>query len=377
MAQAMIKQNLRLFGVSLAALTAVTFFQPGVSAAAEKGLYLQGQAGITLPENSQVDTASQRNADHDLGWVGRIGFGYANGRGVRGEIGLDYRESDVDKVGGVGAVGTARSGSLMINGYYDFFKDSKIQPFIGAGFGLGLVDADGVAPVSGSAINDDDMDFAYQGMAGVSVSVSPRTKITLGYRYFTIPDLKFRTAGGAAIDADYATHEFMLGVRYSFGPPNVKPKATPAIAAPQLAPMMEEMSEPEPEKLVAKAAPAKPVAAPAPEPENSRNFIVFFDWNRATITSLAQNIINSAAAESKRVNKVRIKLIGHADCSGTTRYNQRLSMRRANAVRQRLQWLGIAANNIAIFTKGESDPLVSTSDGVREPQNRRVEIILE
>ena len=375
--QAMIKQNLRLFGVSLGALAAAAFLQPGVSAAAEKGLYLQGQAGITLPEDSQVDTATQQNADHDLGWVGGIGFGYANGHGVRGEIGLDYRESDIDKVGGVGAAGTARAGSLMINGYYDFFKDSKVQPFIGAGFGLGLVDADGVTPVSGSAINDEDMDFAYQGMAGLSVSVSPRTKITLGYRYFTIPDLKFRTASGAAVDADYATHEFMLGVRYSFGPPAVKPKATPAVTIPKMAPMMEEMPEPEPEEPVARAAPRKPVAAPAPEPDISRNFIVFFDWNRATITSLAQNIINSAVAESKRVNKVRIKLTGHADRSGTTRYNQRLSMRRANAVRQSLQRLGIAANDIAIFAKGESDPLVTTSDGVREPQNRRVEIILE
>ena len=52
-------------------------------------------------------------------------------------------------------------------------------------------------------------------------------------------------------------------------------------------------------------------------------------------------------------------------------------MRRASAVRQRLQQLGIAANDIAVFAKGESEPLVATTDGVREPQNRRVEIILE
>ena len=81
--------------------------------------------------------------------------------------------------------------------------------------------------------------------------------------------------------------------------------------------------------------------------------------------------------EAKRVDKVRLILTGHADRSGTSRYNQRLSRERADAVRQRLIRLGIGANDIAVFAKGESEPLVATSDGVREPQNRRVEIILE
>ena len=54
-----------------------------------------------------------------------------------------------------------------------------------------------------------------------------------------------------------------------------------------------------------------------------------------------------------------------------------LSIRRANAVKDALVRAGIPANQIAVIGKGESDPLVPTADGVREPQNRRVEILLQ
>lgn len=366
----MIRQRLRLVAVSLASLAVGGLVQPGTSAAAEKGLYLEGHAGAAFARDFQLDTTTvHQDAEHDIGWLGGIGFGYAYGNGMRGEIGFDYRENGVDKVSGVSGSGTSRASSLMVNGYYDFFRDSTIQPYIGAGVGLGLVDAHKISPVSGSSVNDDDYDFAYQGMAGLAVNVGPRTKVTLGYRYFTVPSLNLKTTSGAAIDGDYATHEVMLGVRFSFGPPAAKPAPEPAAAPmPKMAPMEEE-------------APPKPAAKPAPQPapvaEISRNFLVFFDWNRADITSLADNIIKSAVAEARRVDKVRVRLTGHTDRSGTVRYNQRLSLRRANAVRARMEQLGIPASEIAVFAKGESEPLVPTGDGVREPQNRRVEIILE
>jgi outer membrane protein OmpA-like peptidoglycan-associated protein len=373
----MVKQKFRVFAVfalSLAILTAGAFVLPGVSVAAEKGIYIEGRAGAVFADDSKFDTTTQQDAEHDIGWGTGLGLGYAYGNGVRGELGLDYRQSDIDKVGGVGASGTARAGSLMISGYYDFFRDSIVQPYLGAGFGLGLVDADSISPVSGSSVNDDDFDLAYQGMAGIAFNISSRTKVSLGYRYFYIPDLKFRTAGGASVDSDYASHEVMLGVRFSFGAPTPKPKPKPA--APPPLPQMEPMMEPEPEPEPPKAA-APPAPTPQPEPEISRNFLVFFDWNRATITALAENIIQSAVAETKRVDTVRLRLTGHADRSGTSRYNQRLSMERAEAVRGRLVQLGVGASDIAVFAKGESEPLVTTGDGVREPQNRRVEIILE
>lgn len=364
----MIKQKLGILALSVTAVALTALVMPDVSIAADKGIYLEGRAGASFPEDAQVDTTTDQDADLKTGWVAGVGLGYSYGNGLRGEIGFDYRENDVDDVAGVNASGDASAASLMINAYYDFFQDNKIQPYIGAGVGGAIVDADGVSPISGSSVNDDDLGFAYQAMAGVAYSVNPQIKVTLGYRYFAVPDLSFRTAAGASVDSDYASHEIMLGVRFSFGAPKAMadPTPMPAAAAPEPAP------KPAP-------PPAKPAAAPAPPPAPAitRNFLVFFDWDKSNLTSLAEGIIRSAAAEAKRAGKVRLSLTGHADRSGTRRYNQALSMRRANTVRQRLQQLGIGANEIAVFAKGESAPLVATADGVREPQNRRVEIILE
>jgi len=75
--------------------------------------------------------------------------------------------------------------------------------------------------------------------------------------------------------------------------------------------------------------------------------------------------------------KTRIGVTGHADRSGSDAYNMALSLRRANAVKDQLVREGIPASAITVVGRGESQPLVQTADGVREPQNRRVEIVLQ
>jgi outer membrane protein OmpA-like peptidoglycan-associated protein len=103
---------------------------------------------------------------------------------------------------------------------------------------------------------------------------------------------------------------------------------------------------------------------------------VFFDWDRSDLTGEAQAIIQSAAENSKKGQVARIETTGHADRSGPDGYNLDLSRRRAQAVAAELIRLGVEPAEIALDYKGEREPLVQTPDGVREPQNRRVEIIL-
>jgi len=119
-----------------------------------------------------------------------------------------------------------------------------------------------------------------------------------------------------------------------------------------------------------------PPPAPPPAMVPKKNFLVFFDFDRSNITADAQKVITEAAAAAKAGNVSRIQLTGHTDRSGSDQYNMALSLRRGEAVKQALIRLGIPAASIAVIGRGESQPLVPTADGVREPQNRRVEILL-
>jgi OOP family OmpA-OmpF porin len=116
-----------------------------------------------------------------------------------------------------------------------------------------------------------------------------------------------------------------------------------------------------------------PGAAKAGAPDT---YLVFFDWNKSDLTPEAMGIIRTAAANAKKSGSAKIDVTGHADRSGPPDYNMRLSKRRADAVKAALVKEGIAAGNISVFAKGETEPLVPTPDGVREPQNRRAQIVI-
>jgi OmpA-OmpF porin, OOP family len=124
-------------------------------------------------------------------------------------------------------------------------------------------------------------------------------------------------------------------------------------------------------------APAPTLApAAAPVPVAVRSYLVFFDWDKATLTDRAREIIREAAHNSTQIQYTRIEVNGYTDTSGTPRYNQGLSMRRARAVAGELARDGSAEGAISIRGFGETHLLVPTGASVREQQNRRVEIVL-
>ncbi len=93
--------------------------------------------------------------------------------------------------------------------------------------------------------------------------------------------------------------------------------------------------------------------------------------------SQAVDTIQQAAAAYKSRGSARITATGHTDTSGPDAYNMALSLRRANAVKNALVQQGVPATAIAVVGRGEQGLLVQTADGVREPQNRRVEIVMD
>jgi len=104
--------------------------------------------------------------------------------------------------------------------------------------------------------------------------------------------------------------------------------------------------------------------------------MVFFDWDSTKLSDASLNVLEQARDSFKAKQATRVTATGHTDTSGSEAYNMALSLRRANAVKDALVKLGVPAAAITTVGRGEQGLLVPTGDGVREPQNRRVEITI-
>jgi outer membrane protein OmpA-like peptidoglycan-associated protein len=125
----------------------------------------------------------------------------------------------------------------------------------------------------------------------------------------------------------------------------------------------------------AATAPYVAPAVQAPVAAVAHSYMVFFDFNKSDLTSQAVNIVDTAARNAGPAHVTQITCTGHTDTVGSDAYNLRLSRRRAESVAAELEKQGIPSGEIEIVAKGKHDLLVPTGDGVREPQNRRVQIV--
>jgi len=120
------------------------------------------------------------------------------------------------------------------------------------------------------------------------------------------------------------------------------------------------------------------VAVSSPQtPQPARTFMLFFGNDQAALTPDGDVVVHEAVGAAKAGPNARIIVAGHADTSGNSAYNQALSQRRAAAVKDALMREGINEAAISVVGRGEDQLLVSTLDGVREPKNRRVEIVVQ
>ncbi|MFN3076697.1 MAG: OmpA family protein [Alphaproteobacteria bacterium] len=341
-------------------LAAVVAMMPAVAMAGSSGVYVGAAGGVDFLNDAKLSgNGVNTKSSYDMGYVGLGTLGYKYDKGFRVEFEGGYRSNAVDKLANstAGVNGRVHTSSIMLNGLYDIDTGTILTPYVGIGVGGAKVDFRGVNPVNNSTINKSDHLFAYQGILGTSLKVTDAVSLFTDYRYLGTPDPGLRTGSGVAIDGEYGSHNVVLGVRYLFGsaPPPPPPAAAPA---------------PAPSPVVRAMEP------PAPEPV-ARNYLVFFDFDRAVLTPEARKIIAAAATNVGKVHSTQIDVTGHTDLSGAAKYNMTLSQKRADAVKAELVRLGVSARDIAITAKGKSTPMVSTADGAREPQNRRVEIVLK
>ncbi len=316
-----------LLAASLLALPATLHAQPIT------GVYVGAGVGVNqlLDMNVKGVPGAKITSDVGVAAVGSVGYGFGNG--LRVELEGNYRNQH-GRAKPAGASGTIETYGAMLNALYDFDMGG-IAPYVGAGIGAQWMT---ISNGGGSS----DVAPAAQGIVGVAIPVGmPGLAVTAEARVLGwLDNARF---GGGKLENPINVSG-LVGLRYAFG----------------VAP-----------------APMAPAPVPAPRAEEARTFLVFFDWDKSDLTARARQIIADAAGASQRLAVTRIEVAGHADRTGTAQYNQALSMRRAQNVAGELVRLGVKKEAIAISAFGDTKPLVPTAAGVREPQNRRVEIVLK
>ncbi len=356
------------------------------------GLYIGAGAGYNFLSDltATVDampgratgsaTGVQASAPMKVTWgggyvlAGSVGWGFGNG--VRMELEGSYRNNQQSHGGG-----EQSQFGLMGNALYDFNVGlGWVSPYVGLGAGYqgvtwshvsGLVNGidTGSSPTSvniGQTVGG----FAYQVIVGLAFPVPsvPGLAVTAEYRYLNLAGSRAYNAVGSTpgVSAAYpnntthahvgedGNHSLLVGLRYAFNGPAAAPvPRPPPAAAPQ----------PQPQPGV----PGVAIAA--------RTYLVFFDWDSADLTPRARDIIAEAVRNSVHVPHTRIEVTGHADRTGADHGNQALSLRRAQVVASELERWGVPGAAIDIHAAGDTRPLVPTAAGIRQAENRRVEIV--
>ena len=286
------------------------------------------------------------DADHEYGYDfgGRVGYDFG---AFRLEAEASYRGADPDTIRVAGVtydgtvVGTEPAGdteslSFMLNGLLDFGPDDGLQGYVGGGVGIARTSVDVATVLTGQLVDDSDSGFAWQILAGVRAPLTDSIDVGLRYRFFNHDNVDLVATNGDALATELRTHSLMGSFIFNFGGAEAPP--------------------------------------PPPAVCNTGPYIVFFEWDQSDLTADAQGVLNQAVSAYRNCGTATVMLAGHTDTSGTQAYNMGLAERRNDSVRAYLSANGIPGGRITSEAFGETQLRVPTADGVRELQNRRVEI---
>lgn len=198
--------------------------------------YVSANAGGTIFSDADItDTAAIGSFTGEVGFDTGFGVsaavGYAYGA-LRFEGEISYRKNDLGdlQVNSLTLGGTTISGALgtfaldgdttalgfMANGWYDFATGTPWVPFVGAGVGVAKINID-IESVAGipTIYDESDTVLAYQAGVGLGYKVTPKTTVSLSYRFFGTVDPEFDD-GFDKIDSEYTNHSVMIGVLARF-----------------------------------------------------------------------------------------------------------------------------------------------------------------
>jgi OmpA-OmpF porin, OOP family len=340
--------------------------------------YLEVDFGALMLDDLQLDTVSgtaeiHRDLKSGLGYDAALVFGYDTGP-VRLEVEGSAKRGFMDQITRTkfntltgtsnvitfDATGSTSAYAVMANALIDIGDEEGVQGFVGGGVGYSWIKAD--VKTASNVLVDKDNSLAWQILAGLRLPVSNKLDLGLKYRFFNTQKLDMVTPFNQQVTPTWRSHSLMATLAYNIGgggddePMAMVPTDLPAPYVPPL-----------------QTVPAQPKAPPV-QTCNTGPYVVFFDWDQSALSDTAKSALDAAVSQYAWCGNVRVLLSGHADRSGSAAYNIALSRARNAAVRRYLTTRGIADAAIGGEAYGESKPLVATQDGVREPQNRRVEV---
>ncbi len=291
--------------------------------------YLGAGGGFNIL--SDMDFAGGRNVNADNGWAAIGTLGYRWGNGLRTELEGGYRSNNATLRTPTPTFtsGKVKAASIMANALIDLNLGwNNIVPYFGGGVGV-------ARPKFEFATGTNDTNFAYQGIAGLTFKVSETLDAFADYRYFATSGMK-TTVSGFANGDEYRSQTVMAGLRWTFW-------------------------------SGAKAAAPMQTAAPAPVMAAPKDYTIYFEFDKANITDAADAVLDEIKSNTQAGQGYSV--VGHTDTSGSVKYNEALSQRRAKNTSSGLTSRGVTVSSESGV--GETEPAVPTADGVKEPLNRR------
>jgi len=352
--------NRKILVSSLAAV-GLAFAATNTLADADQPWHIAGQVG-----GMKLDS-SRNTRDNDVWWS--VGFGRFFGNNL--SLDLEYDEFS----------GTYRDYATMVPGStfdqwgqkhiglmgrYHFF-DGNIRPY--AAFGLGSVEHRNV------------MDEGSHMAISVGAGVQGKLAKHLSARAQVIwrNDTDHVSLPG---NNDYGDLIYSVGLSFDFGGKEPPPPPAPAAAPPPPPPPppnpdLDGDGVPNERDKCPNTRPGAVVDLDGCEVEAVIELEgVYFEFDKATIKPEGKVVLNEAAALLQKHERVVVEVAGHTDSTGSEDYNQGLSERRANAVKDYLTQQGVTATRLSARGYGEAQPVASNDTKEGRAENRRVELIV-
>jgi OOP family OmpA-OmpF porin len=346
------------------ALAATGLMSASAAVAADEDVFqpwhVTGQVGALY-------TDSDRNTrDNDVWW----GVGFGRFFGEHFSLDLEYDEftgtyQDYDVMYPGATYDDWKLSNIGLMGRYHFFN-GNFRPFLAAGIGA----------LSHRKIGDEGTGLSMSAGAGVAVKFAEHWSGRLQY-------IARKDADGAKVPYKQSFTDSILSVAlsYDFGgkapPPAPRAAEPPPPPPPPPNPDLDGDGVLNEHDKCPNTRPGAVVDLDGCEVEAVIELQgVHFDFDKSTLRPEAMVILNEAAALLNKHERVVVEVAGHTDSTGSDAYNQGLSERRANAVRDYLVEKGVRASRLSAKGYGESMPVASNDTKEGRAENRRVELIV-